>query len=449
LNLVKSTTILLFLSITGLSDAATTPEQQMDAYIQAWQQQNMFSGTVLVAQNDTIVFQNAYGKADIEKDILNTLDTRFRIGSLTKAFTALLVLQLDKQGQLHTHDPLSRWVPEQTRADEITLEMLLHHRSGIPDHTELPDFQTRRRTQLCPPAQTIKTFQSLPLESSPGSRFKYSSSNYILLGYIIEKTTQKPYADILQENILAPAGLAQTGFELYQQPPDNMAVGYRNVNGKILPANNRIMQNAHASGGLYSTVKDLYRWNKVLDPNNGIFDKDVLLKMQNPPYPEYGYGWAGTSILDKKAWAHSGQTEGFMSFIIRFIEDNACVIVLSNLEQAPVDRISIDLAAILFDKPYNMPQKAVTVDADMLADYKSYVGRYQVRPGFVFNITRQGRNLYCQATGQQRLQLVPTSKTEFVINEVNATVTFIKDPNGRVRRLILRQNGSQVTAEKQ
>ena len=172
--------------------ASTQSGQTMDSYMQAWTDMNMFSGTVLVAKDGNIILHKAFGKSNIDRNIDNTCDTRFRIGSLTKAFTAIVVLQLEQQGKLSTKDRLSKYIPDHTQADDITLDMLLNHRSGIVDHTTLPDFQTHRRMDVCPLEETIAAFKNLPLEFEPGTRFKYSNSNYILLGFIIEKVTGRP-----------------------------------------------------------------------------------------------------------------------------------------------------------------------------------------------------------------------------------------------------------------
>jgi len=425
---------------SGLAQAA-------DDYMQAWTDLNMFSGVVLLARDGKILFHKAYGKADHSADIANTLDTKFRIGSLTKAFTAMAVLQLEQRGSLSVKSTLSTYVPDYPRGNEITLEMLLNHRSGIVDHTTLPDFLTTRRTNVCPLEETIRTFKHRPWEFSPGTRFKYSSSGYILLGYIIEKVTQKPYAEIVDSQILEPLGMSQTGFEYHQRKPEGMALGYRLENSRVARANDRVMQNAHASGALFSTAHDLYLWDRALYKDK-LANKAVLAKILNPPHPEYSYGWAVTRTFDKKVLAHSGETEGFLACIMRFVDDDACLIVLSNFEHCPIGRIVQDLAAILFGQPYDLPEKAV-VTQEVISNYDAYVGQYQVSPQLVLSITKEGEKLFCQATGQARLELHPRSPTEFFLREVEASITFIRDSRGRVAQLMLQQGGKNVPAVRQ
>ncbi len=437
---------ILFILTATSCFAADTLQQKMDTYIEAWTAEDLFSGAVLVAKDGEILFQDAYGKADYDKDIVNTTDTRFRIASLTKGFTAMAVLQLEQKGLLHLNESLATYLPDYPRGNEITLEMLLNHRSGIVDHTTLPDFNTRRRTDLCPLEQTIETFKNLPLEFAPGTEFEYSNSNYILLGFIIEKVTQKPYAEIIKNQILEPLGMDRSGFEYYQREIEDMAIGHKIKGNNIVPAENRIMQNAHGSGAIYSTVGDLYKWDRALNSDK-LIDKTSVNKLIMSGPEQYSYGWGRTRIFDKNVLAHMGDLEGFRPNIVRFIDDNACIIVLSNFEHCPVTRISEDLAAILFGQPYRLPKKALK-DPEVASNYSEYVGSYRIKVGFDLAITQEDDRLYCQATGQRRLQLYPETATRFSFREVDANITFIKDANGQVTKLVLRQSGKVVPAEK-
>ena len=226
---VKSVTACLVLSVlltSGNCLAAVEPQEALDAYMQAWVDQDLFSGTVLAAKDGQVLLHKAYGMADYNAPVANTCDTRFRIGSLTKGFTAMAVLQLEEQRRLRTSDCLRTVMPDYPNGETLTLDMLLNHRSGIVDHTTLPDFQTARRTRPCAIEKTIETFKSLPLDFSPDTQFKYSNSNYILLGHIIESVTGKSYAEVIQMQILEPLGMHRTGFQYHGRPVRNMALGH-------------------------------------------------------------------------------------------------------------------------------------------------------------------------------------------------------------------------------
>lgn len=436
----------LFILIGSSCFASTVLQQKMDNYIEAWTAEDLFSGAVLIAKDGEIFFQKAYGKADYDKDILSACETRFRIGSLTKAFTAMAVLQLEQEGSLRINESLETYLPDYPRGNEITLEMLLNHRSGIVDHTTLSDFNTRRRTEPCSLEETIATFKDLPLEFAPGGKFKYSNSNYILLGFIIEKVTHKPYSEIVKNQILEPLGMDRSGFEYYQREIGDMATGHKLKGNNIVSAKNRIMQNAHASGALYSTIGDLYLWDRAFYADKLINKASVNKFLMSGP-EQYSYGWGKTRIFNKDVLAHMGETEGFMANIVRFINDDVCVIILSNFEHCPITRMSLELAAILFGQPYRLPKKALK-DPKVASNYGEYVGRYQVKVGFIFAIIQEDARLYCQATGQPRLQLYPETATRFFFRELDANITFVRGSNGRVTKLVLRQNGKDVPAEK-
>ena len=211
---------------------------------------------------------------------------------------------------------------------------------------------------------------------------------------------------------------------------------------RVVPATSRVMQNAHASGALYSTASDLYAWEKLFnsdDPAN----KTIVQRILDPSAEAYCYGWAIDSMHGRRILAHMGDTEGYKSCILRFPADNACVIVLSNFDQCLVMRIGHDLSAILLGQPYRMPKRAL-VAREVAANYGYYVGQYQLKPGFVFTISREGTSLYCQATGQGLLQLHPESRSTFFIREADAQFEFVRDEKGRVTKLVLNQNGRQI-----
>ena len=443
LLLVLST---LFVLAGSSCFAGTVLQQKMDAYLQACTAEDLFSGAVLVAKDGEIIFQKAYGKSDYNKDIVNACDTRFRIASMTKAFTAMAVLQLEQKGLLHVDDFLSAYLPDYPRGNEITLKMLLNSRSGIVDHTTLPDFNTSRRTELCPLEETIKTFKNLPLEFSPGTKFEYSNSNYILLGFIIEKVTQKPYAEVIKNQILEPLGMDSSGFEYYQREIENMAIGHKLEGIDIVPSEKRIMQNAHASGAIYSTVGDLYIWDRALYTDKLINKASVNMFLMLGP-GQYSYGWGKTRIFGKDVLAHMGEMEGFRPNIVRFINDDACVIVLSNFEHCPVTRISEDIAAIIFGKSYKLPQNEISLE-EVVKNYPDYVGTYQLKANLPVNITIEGNQLFCQAQGQVKFQLHPESPNTFFPRDFEAKIEFVRDEKRKVIELILYQSGHVVHAPK-
>lgn len=424
--------------------AATGIEAKTDEYVHAWMERNQFSGTLLLARDGEILVSKGYGMANYEHDIPNTQQTKFRIGSLTKSFTATAIMMLQKQDKLNINDPLNKYIPDYPNGDKIQLLHLLTHTSGIPDHTELPGFYENRRVYPCEITETIATFKDLPLEFTPGEKFSYSSSGYILLGYIIEQMTGMPYGEFVRQNIFEPLEMEDSGFEHANQVIPGMASGCDYLDNTLVKAAYRNIENAHASGALYSTAEDLYRWDRALYTEK-ILSKASLEQMFSPYTENYGYGWGIVDLFGRKMVAHNGDTEGFKSNISRFPNDDICIIILSNQEQAQVGRMSVDLAAMLFGEEYTMPdvKKSIAVASDILDDY---VGMYELQPNFFLTISREDNQMYVQASGQSKLEMYAESKADFFLKEVEVNISFIRDEKGAVNSLLFQQGGHTLTA---
>ncbi len=421
-------------------------ENEADKYIDALVKKNLFSGSVLIAHDGKIILKKGYGKANHEFDADNNSKTKFRIGSLTKQFTAMSIMILAEKKQLDVNDTISKYIPDYPDGNKIKIVHLLTHTSGIPDHTELPCFNKERRVYQQELLNTINTFKNLPLQFSPGEKFKYSNSGYILLGYIIEKISGISFQDFVKTHIFKPLKMDDSGFEVSDRIIKFKASGYKLIDGKIVKAAYRNISNAHASGALYSTIEDLYLWDRALYTDS-LISYDSLKKMFTPYTKHYGYGWGIVNIFGHKMVGHNGETEGYSSNITRFADADLCIIVLSNLETASVGKIAMDLASIILEEDKNEPgsKKAYVIDPDILKDY---TGEYELRPNLIFTITEENSNLYCQLTGQGRLMLHPESESVFFLKEVRAKISFIRDKNNLVEKLVLHQGGRETPAKK-
>ena len=441
------TTIFVMVFLTSNSFAANElTENKADKYIDVLVKKNLFSGSVLIAHNKKIILKKGYGKAIYEFDVNNNSKTKFRIGSLTKQFTAMSVLILAEKDKLNVNDKISKFLPDYPGGNKIKIVHLLTHTSGIPDHTKLPDFNKGRRVYQTELIQTINAFKDLPLEFSPGEKFRYSSSGYILLGYIIEKVSGISYKNFVKNNIFKPLKMVNSGFDESDKVIKFKANGYNLIDGKIVKAAYRNISNAHASGALYSTIEDLYLWDRALYTDS-LISYDSLKKMFTPYTKHYGYGWGIVNIFGHKMVGHNGETEGFSSNISRFADADLCIIVLSNLETASVGKIAMDLTSMILGegKSKSGSKKAYVIDPAILKDY---IGEYELKPNFIFTITEENSNLYCQATGQGKLMIHPESDSVFFLKEVKAKISFIRDKNNLVEKLILHQGGREIPAKK-
>ncbi|AUD02059.1 serine hydrolase [Spirosoma pollinicola] len=374
---MKSTPIqrLASLSVLVILLAASTTFAQskaakIDALVQQYVTNRQFNGSVLVAEKGQVIFKKGYGMANMEWNIPNAPDTKFRLGSITKQFTAMLIMQLVEKGKLKLAGKVTDYLPDYPKAtgDKITIHHLLTHTSGIPNYTNFPKFfETLSRDPVTPESFT-KKFDSMPLDFEPDTKFSYSNSGYFLLGVIIEKVTGKSYADVLTENILKPAQLANTGYDLFSPILPKRATGYEKKNGGYVNSPYLDMTIPYAAGSMYSTVEDLYRWDQALYTDK-LLSASGKVTMYTPFLDSYAYGWGvrNAKIGQLKdsllVIEHTGGINGFNTIISRLPKDKQLVVLLNNTGGAPLSDIRKNILRILYDQPIEAPKKPI---ADLL-----------------------------------------------------------------------------------
>jgi len=335
------------------TSTAIPPEliSEIDALLANMAEQSLLSGSVLIARQGDVLLSKGYGLADREQNISNTAQTRYRLGSITKQFTAMAILILAAQGKLTVEDPICNYLadcPSSWKA--ITVDQLLTHTSGIPEYVILPDF---RKTQGTPssPEQIIARFKDLPLAFQPGEKWIYSNSGYIVLGYIIERASGQSYEEFLKQFIFNPLNLHDTG---YDHNSNGLAVGYPNQYSP-LSADFIDMSIPYAAGALYSTVEDLYRWEQALSTEQ-LIPQTYLDQMfaphaaipNNAGGEAYGYGWFIGTERGRRIIYHAGGINGFAAIIARYPDEQITLIVLTNVENQPVKIIQGILSKEIF-----------------------------------------------------------------------------------------------------
>ena len=330
---------------------------QIDTYLTHLSQTGVLSGSVLVAHHG-IIFSKGYGLADKDAHIPNTPQTRFRIGSVTKQFTAMAILILQEQGKLHLLDHLCLYISNcPTDWQPITLFHLLTHSSGIPDYTNLADF-VATWTLPTTPQELISRFITLPLDFPPGTRFRYSNSGFVLLGYIIERVSGESYATFLQQHIFTPLNLHNTGYDSTNPPLPQHATGYYSGYVRPEPYDMSVL---YAAGALYSTVEDLYRWDLALQQHTLLSpqaeDSMFTLHIYCPPSGPggclmhsdqgYGYGLFIATEPEGRLIYHVGHIDGFFAYNGFYANADLEVVVLSNLETTDVLKIGTTLAGMV------------------------------------------------------------------------------------------------------
>jgi len=292
--------------------------------------QNDFMGSVLAAKGGNVVLKKGYGMANIELDVPNAPDTKFRLGSITKQFTATAILQLASQGKLSVDDKISKYVADSPAAwQDITIHHLLTHTSGIPNFTGFSDYQKTMRETVTP-VELVARFKDRPLDFPPGSKFKYSNSGYEVLGVIVEKVSGEKYEDYLKKHVFDPLDMQATGYDHDTAIIKHRASGYeRGKDGKIRNAEYIDMSIPYSAGSLYSTVEDLYRWDRALYTDK-VLTQQWRDKMFTPFLDNYAYGWFVKGAGADKTISHNGGVNGFVTSINRYPAQDSCVIVLSN-----------------------------------------------------------------------------------------------------------------------
>ena len=440
----------LVVSSTWAQSAASSPPEirtKVDEYVTAAMTVYGFSGSILVAQNGQPIVSKGFGMANMELAVPNTPQTVFRLGSVTKQFTAMAIMILQERGKLRVSDPACQYLAECPAAwRPLTVRHLLTHTSGIPNYTNLPDF-SRAAVLPTSSAELVGRLVDKPLEFAPGDKFAYSNSGYYLLGLIIERASGKPYADFLQEAIFAPLAMKQTGYDNPSRILTNRAAGYARQAGETVNAAYMDMTIPYAAGGLYSTTEDLFRWDRALYGDTLVSQKS-LAEIFTPFKGGYGYGWSIGQRFDRQAIAHGGGIYGFATQVDRFPADRVTVIVLSNVETAPAGRMANDLAAMVFGARYEIPRErqAIPLEPSLLAQY---VGQYKIAsPAIDIIVTRDDGKLLAQIAGRLKLALLAESATTFFSRDVSAQITFVKDAAGQVSGLTLRLDGSELSAQR-
>ncbi|WP_431243179.1 serine hydrolase [Flavobacterium sp. P21] len=365
--ILLSATLLLFTITTFAQDKAKEIEQLLKKYNEYGQ----FNGSALVAENGKIIFKKGFGSANFEWNVPNQPDTKFRLGSITKQFTALLIVKLAEEGKIKLDVPITTYLPDYPKenGNKITIHHLLTHTSGIPNYTNAPNFFKDKAKNPYTPEEFVKTFSALPLEFTPGEKFNYSNSGYFLLGYIIEKITGKTYEQYLQETIFTPLKMVNSGYDHSDLIIKNRATGYEKEGKKIVNAAYIDMSIPYAAGSLYSTVEDLYLWDQALYTNKLLSEKSMELLFK--PYikawdDSYGYGWAveEVSVGDKKVkiTEHGGGINGFNTIISRIPADKNLVVLLNNTGGTVLGEMNNSIRAILYKQAYDQPKKSLALD---------------------------------------------------------------------------------------
>jgi len=346
--------------------APATVSAKIDGLVEKFVELGQFNGSVLVARDDGIIFKKGYGMANFEWNIPNAPDTRFRLGSITKQFTSMLMMQLVEERKISLDDKLADRLPyyRKETGGKVTIHHLLNHTSGIPSYTSIPGFFRDHSRQALQLRELINTYCSGDLEFEPGSKFVYNNSGYVILGAVIEHVTGKTYEKVLQERILEPLGMKGTGYDHSESVIARRAAGYEDGLDGMRNAAFLDMSLPHAAGALYSTVEDLYLWDRALYGTK-LLSEEGKKKLFAPGLSNYAYGWVvrkvaeGSEKKERLVIGHGGGINGFSTLITRVPEERTLIVLFNNTGGAPLNRISQGIGDVLSGREPQPPKRSI------------------------------------------------------------------------------------------
>ena len=422
--------------VIGFSAIGSTQgmESQFDKMLGGMFPASEPGAAALVAINGKIVYQKAFGMANLELDVKMEPDMVFEIGSITKQFTAVAVLMLMEQGKLSLDDDITKYIADYpTHGHHISIHHLLTHTSGIKSYTSMENWPPVWRLDY-KPLELIDFFKNEPMDFEPGEAWLYNNSAYFILGYVIEKASGQPYGQFIEKNIFEPLGMKSSVYGSTSEIIKKRACGYQKNEGYI-NAEFLSLTQPYAAGSLMSTVGDLFIWNRAVRSNKLVKKESIDLaftnyKLNNGNETNYGYGWGINEINGSPTLEHSGGIFGYVTNSIYLPDEDVFVALFLNCDCNDPGQVSTRMAAIAIGKPYPDQTSWISVEPD---DLKKLVGVYDFADGSSRTVTLEGNQLYSQRTGSNKIKLFPTSKRTFSFENSLAGIEF-------------RENGNEITA---
>ena len=434
-----------------------------DRYLTVRSEMGNYSGSVLIAKGDRVIFRKGYGFADIEKRIPFTPETQHAIASISKMFTAMAALKLRDQGKLRLSDSVCRYYDECPEAwRPVTIDHLIHHTSGIPDYESALELgSTKYIDYMRQPGSRTRILAEMrvkPLEFAPGEKFSYSNTGYILLAHAVGQAAGKPFAEYIRTGILAPAGMRHTG-ALGTTEPVALAKGYTYGNlgwEKTLQgvgyADGHMQKVPELSIGplsgdawMYSTVDDLHRWSRSMDGSQ-LIPASLAAEVFTPGKGGYGFGWFAGEGFKRKRYRHNGALPGYISDFIKFPDDSITIVIFSNIDRGRMSSIARDLSAITLGEPWDMPVrgKVVTLTSEQLS---RLTGEYLMADGTPLTVSIDDM-LVASLKDRYTAGLIPLSPTEFYMPLGDGRAIFTLDSNGKATEVNMRYGGEDRIARR-
>lgn len=426
------------LSLTGFSQIPD--KTKLDNYFDTLEAHNKFMGSVSVSQNGNIIYSKSIGFADVENRIPADENTKYRIGSISKTFTTVLVFKAIEEKKLSLDQTLDQFFPAIQHAEKITIKMLLSHRSGIHNFTNDPDYLTWN-TQAKTEKEMVDLIAQKGSDFEPDSKAAYSNSNFVLLTYILEKTFKKPYAELLARYITKPIGLTNTYYGGKINIHNKECYSYRFAESWEREPETDISIPMGA-GGIVSTSTDLVKFSDALF--GGKLLKKESIELMKTVKDGFGSGLIQLPFYGKISYGHTGGIDGFTSVFGYFADGNISYAMTSNGSNFNNNGVSMAVLSAVFNLPYDIPEFTTYVVHP--EDLDQYAGIYSSQQlPLKISITKENNALIAQATGQPSFPLEATAKDKFVFDQAGIVMEF----NPSEKTMLLKQGGGQFLFTKE
>jgi len=431
--------ILILAMSLQLEAVATGPDKKLAAEIDAVMNEIYKpcepGAAVVVRRDGQTIFRKGYGLADLELGVKVEPDMVFRLGSITKQFTAVAVLLLAEQGKLSLGDEIGKYIPAFPTGDKtVTIEHLLTHTSGIKSYTNMEEWLPLWRKDMTP-GEIIGMSKDKPFEFNPGERWNYNNTGYVMLGAIIEKVSGQTYEEFIQTNIFTPLGMNHSHYDNTERVISRRVPGYQKGNDGFINAPFLSMTQPYAAGSLLSSVDDMAVWNYAVFSGK-LLKKEWLDKaftpyrLANGESTGYGYGWFISDLRGHRGIEHGGGINGFTSFGIYLPADRVYVAVLTNSVIHPryPESLALRIAELVLGLP-QIDRKPVVLP---VGELDALVGVYENHDGEARYITREGTQFFSQRTGGAKHEILASSPTEFFFADTPTLILFNKNSQGGI-----------------
>lgn len=430
-----------------------SPESEANRYeavLKGFYKEDQPGASIVVAWEGEVLFEKAYGLANLEWEVLATPETVYQIDSITKVLTATAILRLEEEGKITLGDPLSKFYPSLVPNDEaITIRHLLTHTSGVINQAKLGEKWIPHVREDFSLDEVLSMIAGEPADFAPGERTEYNNNNYVLLGAVIEQVSRKPYATYMEDEVFRPLGLNHTFYGNHERIIPNRAEGYVPDGDRWKKAPFMSMTHPYAAGALLSSAGDLSAWAQAVS-DGGFLSVDTFRKSLEPSKTNsdedgaYGLGWFISDLQQTKAYSHGGSSSGFSSEIILIPEFSVFVAVLSNNStgQPGPNYISRRLAALAIGRPFEM-QEEITLPTDTL---HSFSGVYSFSSGQEVTIEVRDDRLVFITEGASPAILFAESDNTFFMTVVEAKIRFDLGEDRTVKGFVFIQGGRELPA---